>query len=296
VTYEGFASDLPLHRTTVFTSAEQEEITWLNLMTKNQSMARDTRIGVIAALCFAVFGVSPILAQSDSSATQDQWQFSGAIYLWGADIGGQTIRGSEVEVEFSDLFDNLEMAFMGAFAARKNNWSLLADVIYMDLGVDKTADLSVPVGGIPIPVTTSVSLDVQGLILHFAGGYNLYTKGETRLDLIGGARYLDLDQDMFLALQSLGPGLSRTISEPPLLPGMELLASRAMLRWENVGFCPTTLMLVPAIRSSPGKQPRVSGTGPGGWWISRSSTDTSNGILIRPGWLTTSISADRPWV
>ena len=157
-------------------------------MVGTQPSTRDTRIGVIAALCFAVFGVSPVLAQTESSAVQDQWQFSGAFYLWGADIGGQTNRGSEVEVGFSDLLDNLEMAFMGAFAARKNNWSLLTDVIYMDLGADKTADLSIPIGPIQIPVTTSVSLDVEAWVLHFAGGYNLYSEGKTRLDLIGGAR------------------------------------------------------------------------------------------------------------
>jgi hypothetical protein len=182
-------------------------------MTRNQSIARDTRIGVIAALCFAFFGISSVLAQTDSSASQDQWQFSGAIYLWGADIGGHTVRGSEVEVGFSDILDNLEMAFMGAFAARKNNWSFLADVIYLDLGVDRTVDLSIPVGPIQIPVTTSASLDMQGLVLHFAGGYSLYSEGKSRLDLIGGARYLDLDTGLFLALQSLGPGQSRTISD-----------------------------------------------------------------------------------
>lgn len=182
-------------------------------MSSNQSIARNVPIGVIAAICFAFPGASTVLAQTDSSANQDQWQYSGAIYLWGADIGGQTIRGSEVEVGFSDLLDNLEMAFMGAFAARKNNWSLLTDVVYMDLAVDKTADLSVPIGPIQVPVTTSVSLDVEGWILHFAGGYNLYSEGKSRLDLIGGARYLDLDQTMFLSLQSLGPGQSRTISE-----------------------------------------------------------------------------------
>jgi hypothetical protein len=182
-------------------------------MARNQSIVRDTRIAVIAALCFAVFGISPALAQTDSSASQDQWQFSGAIYLWGAGMGGTTIGGSEVEFSFSDLLDNLEMAFMGAFAARKNKWSLLADVIYLDLGADKTADLSVPVGPIQVPVTTSVSLDVESWVLHFAGGYNLYSEGKTRLDLIGGVRYLDLSMDMFLQLQSLGPGQSRTVSE-----------------------------------------------------------------------------------
>jgi len=257
-------------------------------MSSNQSIARNVPIGVIAAICFAFPGASTVLAQTDSSANQDQWQYSGAIYLWGAGIGGQTIRGSEVEVGFSDLFDNLEMAFMGAFGARKNNWSLLADVIYMDLGVDKTADLSVPVGGIPIPVTTSVSLDVQGLILHFAGGYNLYTKGETRLDLIGGARYLDLDQDMFLALQSLGPGLSRTISESlTAWDGIVGVKGNATLgeRW----FLPYYLDI--GAGDSKFTWQATAGTGLGGSWILRSSTDTSNGTLIRPGLSTTSISA-----
>ena len=182
-------------------------------MSSNQSIARIVQNGVIAAICFAFLGASTVLAQTESSPTQDQWQFSGAIYLWGADLNGQTIRGSEVEVSFNDLLDNLEMAFMGAFAARKNNWSLFTDVIYMDLAADKTANLSIPIGPIQVPVTTSVSLDIEAWILHFAGGYNLYSEGKSRLDLIGGARYLNLDQSMFLSLQSLGPGLSRTISE-----------------------------------------------------------------------------------
>ncbi len=167
-----------------------------------------TRTPIIRVLLTCMF-----LSCFSAASAQDEWEFSAAIYLWGADIGGQTIRGSEVEVEFSDLFDNLEMGFMGAFAARKNNWSLLTDVIYMDLDVDKTADLSIPIGPIHVPVTTSVSLDVEAWVLHFAGGYNLYSEGKSRLDLIGGARYLDFDQTMFLELQSLGPGQSRTISE-----------------------------------------------------------------------------------
>jgi hypothetical protein len=184
---------------------------------KNQirtgSLMIDIRSRAIATVCLMFIGVSPVLAQTESSASQDEWQYSAAIYLWGADIGGQTVRGSEVEIGFSDLLDNLEMAFMGAFAARKNNWSLLADVVYLDLGTDKTVDLSIPVGPIQIPVTTSASLDLQGLVLQFLGGYSLYSEGSSRLDLIGGARFLDLDTDLFLELQSLGPGQSRAISD-----------------------------------------------------------------------------------
>ena len=182
-------------------------------MPRNQSTNRTAWVRVIAVLCFAVSSASPVLAQTDSSVPEDEWQFSGAIYLWGADMGGTTMRGSEVEVGFSDLVDNLEMAFMGAFAARKNNWSFLTDVIYLDLGVDKTADLSIPIGGMQVPVTTTTNVDVQSWVLHFAGGYRLYSEGKSNLDLVAGARYLDLSMDLFLELQSLGPGQSRTISE-----------------------------------------------------------------------------------
>ena len=159
---------------------------------KNQirtgSLMIDIRSRTIASVCMIFLGVSTVLAQTESSESQDQWQFAAAIYLWGADISGQTVRGSEVEVGFSDLLDNLEMAFMGSFAARKNKWALLADVVYLDLGADKTVDVSIPVGQIQIPVTTSASLDLQGLVLQFVGGYRLYSEGSSRLDLIGGAR------------------------------------------------------------------------------------------------------------
>jgi hypothetical protein len=187
------------------------------MKTKNQSrtgsLMIDLRSWVIASVCLMFLGVSPALAQTDSSESQDQWEFAAAIYLWGADISGQTVRGSEVVVGISDLLDNLEMAFMGSFAARKNKWALLADVVYLDLGADKTVDLSIPVGPIQIPVTTSASLDLQGLVVHLAAGYSLYSEGASRLELIGGARYLDLDTDMFLELESLGPGQSRSISD-----------------------------------------------------------------------------------
>ena len=180
----------------------------------SQSKLHCVVINLLAlAAALVVLPGGSALAQTGSSESQDQWQFSGAIYLWGADIGGTTIGGSEVEVGFSDLLDNLEMGFMGAFAARKNNWSFLTDVIYLDLGVDNTTDLSIPIGGNILPVTTRTELDLKGWVVQLLGGYNLYSEGKSTLDLVAGARYLDLDMDLFLELQSLGPGQSRSISE-----------------------------------------------------------------------------------
>ena len=166
-----------------------------------------------AALFLVLCCASPAQAQTSSTESTDEWQFTAAFYFWGTDVGGQTISGSEVDVDFSDIRDRLETGFMGSFGARKNDWSMFTDVIYFDLGASRTADLSIPVGPIEVPVTTATEFDMKGWILHFGGGHELYSAGDSRLDLVGGLRYLDLDTELFLELASLGPGQSRTITD-----------------------------------------------------------------------------------
>jgi hypothetical protein len=156
-----------------------------------------------------------VSAQGDSFESQDQWEYTGAIYLWGASLGGRTLNGSEVEVGFSQLVESLEMGFMGAFEARKDNWSIFTDMIYLDFAASETASLSVPVGPVQVPVTTATELDQTVKILTFGGGRELYATGNDRLDLIGGLRYFDIDMELYLALDSLGPGQDRTVSESP---------------------------------------------------------------------------------
>ena len=75
-----------------------------------------TRSSFIAALCASLLslGTAPLQAETDND-----WQFAAKTYLWAADIGGTTGAGDSVEVSFSDIFDNLETGFMGAFEARK---------------------------------------------------------------------------------------------------------------------------------------------------------------------------------
>jgi len=137
------------------------------------------------------------LAQSNE-VSADKWEHSLAIYLWGADIGGTTARGTGVNVEFSDIVDNLKMAFMGAYAARKGKWSIMTDALYLNVSASKTLDLLPPIGGDIINVTTDAKLDLEGLVIHLAGGYNLVQNENSGLDFIFGARYLDLSTDLDL--------------------------------------------------------------------------------------------------
>ena len=156
----------------------------------------------LLALCVGALMLVPVHARAEEPGVDDGWQFAASIYLWGAGIDGKTQSDTEVSVDFDDLLDNLEMAFMGAFGARKGKWSLLADVIYLDVEAAKTSNVTIPIGP-GIVVSTHADLGLKGWVLQFAGGYNLLTKGGSNLDLVAGARYLDLQMDLALSSQAI---------------------------------------------------------------------------------------------
>ncbi len=156
----------------------------------------------LLALCVGALMLVPVQARAEEPGADDGWQFAAGLYLWGAGIDGKTQSDTEVGIDFDDILDNLEMAYMSAFEARKGKWSLLADVLYLDVGAEKTSNVTIPIGP-GIVVSTGADLDLKGWVLQFAGGYNLLTKGGSNLDLVAGARYLDLQMDLALSSQAI---------------------------------------------------------------------------------------------
>jgi len=65
-------------------------------MSGNRFGRCSARMGITVALCLAVVGASPVFAQSESSTQKDQWQYAGAVYLWGADIGYSRWRAERI--------------------------------------------------------------------------------------------------------------------------------------------------------------------------------------------------------
>ena len=71
---------------------------------------------VIALILFtANLAAVPAYSQSD-----DSWEYSGALNLWGAGIQGTTAAGTDIDVSFSDILDNLDFTLMGTLEARKS--------------------------------------------------------------------------------------------------------------------------------------------------------------------------------
>jgi len=160
----------------------------------------------------------PAAAQSGG----DQWRFSVMPYLWFPTVK-ETMKlhtpfGSpEVEVKANpgDYLDELEMALLLAFEARKGKWLVFSDITYMKLSSGSSSVRSVdfnvgpgPVNPVSSTLNTGTQTDIYSTIWTVAGGYNLHQDPKLSLDIIGGARYLKLKSETNWQLTAtvVGPG------------------------------------------------------------------------------------------
>jgi hypothetical protein len=141
------------------------------------------------------------------------WQHELTIYGWYAGIDG-TVQipygpgsGKDYSIDTSDILDNLSMIFMGGWTSKHNKWSILADVVYMD--VEGGADQIVSASG--QPVNASVDMDLASWVLHGGVGYDLIQTDGGSLAVIGGVRYLAIDVDVKAGFG--GPGVELSESD-----------------------------------------------------------------------------------
>ena len=153
--------------------------------------------------CASMLSIAGVVAQAADPATSDDWQFNAGLYLWGAGLNGETSAGSDFDISFGDLINNLNMAFMGNFEARKSKWSLAADVIYLNVGAGGGG--RVPVEEAPgVSVKVGADVKLRAWVLGFTGGYNLWQSERGTLDVIAGARHLEVKVNLDAA-ERLGP-------------------------------------------------------------------------------------------
>ncbi len=138
----------------------------------------------VTRLAFAALITLPLPAMA-----QEDWQFTGTFYGWlpGIATSVETPLGDlEADVEFSDILEKLDFAFLAAVEAQKGRLALVGDLQYFDLGAQTSPQRA---------VIDSVEIDSQITVL---GGYALYTVSDspqTRVEFGGGLRYYDAKFD-----------------------------------------------------------------------------------------------------
>ena len=124
------------------------------------------------------------------------------IYGWLPTLDGTLtfkVPGEPDETSDFGIIDNLDAVFMGSYVLRKDEWSFLADFIYLKIS-----------GNTP-GLKPSVNLDIEltAKLYSLYGGYNLLETETTDLNFIAGLRYFGLGLDV---KRSGGLILNRTFS------------------------------------------------------------------------------------
>lgn len=153
-------------------------------------------------LMMALLPAHSVIAQQSTSAS-NAWQFGASIYGWFPDIAGETVftqpeGSSDFKIDIENILDNLEFTLMGIVDVRKGPWGLVTDVIYMDVGGSESGTREASIGGnqIPVGAAADVNLDIESWIWTIAGYYRALEQSGGSLDVLAGARYLDVKQSV----------------------------------------------------------------------------------------------------
>lgn len=138
--------------------------------------------------CVLLCALAPPVAQAqDVAAGSDGWRQSLVIYLLGPRIEGDVGIGpldGDVDISPGDVFDSLDGAFLGIYAAEKGRWGIMLDGNYMDL----SADASGPGGQL------TGELQLKQTVFAAMGTYRLAESWQ----LLFGGSYVDLTNKLNL--------------------------------------------------------------------------------------------------
>ena len=141
-----------------------------NKLIRNTAKSRAASAVLAVALALG----TGVATASTAGAPAGEWQYEFTPYLWGAamkgDVQGGALPKISVDASFSDITKVLDFGLMGAFEARKGQWGLVFDAIYMDLSTDGTASRTGP-GPIGATATANASFGMKQTVVAAALAY-----------------------------------------------------------------------------------------------------------------------------
>ena len=164
---------------------------------------------VTSAILRAALGIVATIPAVSLAAESpsDDWQWAVTIYGWLPDITGDThfpaapggpTDGPSIDISGGDILDALNFAFLSALEVRKGRWGVATDVIYLDMGATKSNTRNLSVGGndLPASVTANADLDITSWVWTTVGTYRVIDQPAHSLELLAGARLLDVTQTL----------------------------------------------------------------------------------------------------
>lgn len=155
------------------------------------------RIGhwkAILILMFAIQALSilvlPAWAEAATSDRNNKEYFL-QLNIWLPDIEMTTASGEDIEIGIDEIVENLDFTYMSTFGIRKDKWTFLADVVYLNL---EHSDNNTLIDN-PLVNLQLTNLEMTSWIITPMVSYNVVQSDRLTLDLLAGARYLYLKNE-----------------------------------------------------------------------------------------------------
>jgi hypothetical protein len=144
-----------------------------------------------ALLTTVLFSGNSLAENAPIKLENESWQIQVTPYLWATSLSGTAgvtapPISTDIEISQSDIFDNLDMAFLLNARATKGAWGGAIDMVYMDVSMEKNRE--------PLMVNLEMKQTVvSGSVLY-------QVQAAEGLELHLGARYVDLANDIKISL------------------------------------------------------------------------------------------------
>jgi len=155
-------------------------------------LLRPKKVLLIMVMIAFILAALAASVTAEEKPAESGWKFHIAPYLWAISMDGNaTVKGFDfdVDLDFNEIWDELNFALMLAYDARKGPWGLWGNTIYANLGDN---NVSGPLGLTDIDPTVNVFW--QGL-----GGY--YRLGTWDLSNAPGKKTPTVTVDTYAGLR-----------------------------------------------------------------------------------------------
>jgi hypothetical protein len=175
------------------------------------------RAAVLAGIGLACASTAGNGAGLAAAADSGRWQFAVIPYVWMPNINGKTdasvpglrrldglLENANLSATLgpNDYLNNLNFAAMLAAEARQGNWSVFTDIVYMDLGNQKTKIRNITgLRGRPLDtISRNTDTSFSSTLWTLGGGYTVARGRYGNLDVLAGFRYANITSKLTLQI------------------------------------------------------------------------------------------------
>ena len=148
-----------------------------------------------AALAGSLLSAAAMAQAPSSDPGAGPWQFAGTLYFYVPSVSGRTSvpAGGDATLDF-EILEHLKFTVMGSLEAHNGRWGAFTDFIYLDFGDHKSATRKFTIGDSALPLDTTADLKwrLEGISWTVGGQYRVASSPAFTLDVLGGARMLDI--------------------------------------------------------------------------------------------------------